>query len=83
MQLNVTILPGDLLWQIRPPTGVCLLLEVVGLPQDRRSMLGWVPQDYPVYRLLHQSGDIFEDPHYYYEKLNLSQRQENEDGDLY
>ena len=82
MQLNVTILPGDLLWQLRPPHGVCLLLEIKDLPQDVRSMKGWIPQDYPVYRLLHQTGFIFEDPHYYYEKLNLS-RQEKQDGNLY
>jgi len=83
MQYDVTMTPGTLLWQLRPPHGVCLLLEILNLPKDRPPQRGWISQDYPVYRLLHRTEGIIEDAHYYYEKLNLSQRQENEDGDLY
>ena len=62
---------GDLVWQDREPGGWCIILDIYdapyfGKPEGAEMGMGWGDMDYPVYKLLHPTEGVIEDPAYYY-----------------
>ena len=70
---------GDLIWQRRMPGGVCAVLEMWDNWEEYKKQLNerlpeagnpiWAKHDFPVYKLMHPSEGIIEDPSYYYETI--------------
>ena len=60
---------GDLVYQTRPPGGLCLIIEVYETPIDNPSGKGWITNDYPILKVLHPTEMLIEDPSYYYKSV--------------
>jgi putative endonuclease len=70
---------GDLIWQRRLPGGVCVIIEMWDSWEEYKKQLNerlpkagdpiWTKHDFPVYKLIHPSEGIIEDPCYYYETI--------------
>jgi len=62
-------MPGDIIWQSRLPGGVCLCIEKVTIENSAYNPATWTTADEPVYRILHPTEGVIEDPSYYYMTL--------------
>jgi len=67
------MVPGDIIWQSRLPGGVCLFIEEVTIENTVHDPTVWTKSDEPVYRILHPSEGVIEDPSYYYCTLKEAQ----------
>ena len=61
---------GDLIWQMRMPGGYCTLVEVFDCEKmyDETDH-GWTDTCWPIYRVLHSTEGMIDDPSYYYTTL--------------
>jgi len=63
------MVPGDIIWQSRLPGGVCLFIEEVTIENTVHDPATWTKTDEPVYRILHPTEGLIEDPSYCYMTL--------------
>jgi hypothetical protein len=61
---------GDLIFQRRPPGGVCIFLGVVTADTTKLNPPVWTEHDNPVYFILHPDEGLIEDPSYYYTTID-------------
>ncbi len=60
--------PGDIIWQSRMPGGLCILIKEFQriCDYDSHGKYGWGKNDFPIYRLIHPTEGLIDDPSYYY-----------------
>ncbi len=66
--------PGDLIWQNRMPGGVCIFLGVVTKATSMHDPSFWTKQDEPVFKILHPTEGLIEDPSYYYSTIEEAEK---------
>jgi hypothetical protein len=64
---------GDLIWQSRTPGGVCIFLGEV-IQETSRNPEIWSSLDEPIYKILHPTEGLIEDPSYYYMTLEEEEK---------
>lgn len=58
---------GDLIWQSRIPGGFCTVVEVFESEESYdESDHGWTEYCWPIFRVVHPTEGLIDDPSYYY-----------------
>lgn len=65
---------GELIWQSRMPGGVCIFLGEVTKETSMHDPAFWTKEDEPVFKILHPTEGLIEDPSYYYTTLEEAER---------